>query len=173
MNKREHFQASSESESGWRQFSATDGQETARPRDGNSSWRPTDERVQVQGTDGRTDAPISGKFQSCFKMNFYFRPTKKISGNVSGTRMFKVSGYRDRDFVDLPEVDLPGSYKLLTAHLLVCSPTLCFFVDLSRSRWNECGSLERIRTDVRCKSLTFATIISTDLLQNRAHGEAL
>jgi hypothetical protein len=77
MDKREHFQASSESESGWRQFSATDGQERARSRDGNSSLPPTDERVQVQGTDGRTDAAISGKFQSCFKMNFYFRPTKK------------------------------------------------------------------------------------------------
>jgi hypothetical protein len=61
---------------------ATDGQETARPRDGNSFWRPTDERVHVQGTDGTTDAAISGKFQFCFKMNFNFGPPKKISGNA-------------------------------------------------------------------------------------------
>jgi hypothetical protein len=47
--------------------------------------------------------------------------------------MFKVSGYRDIEFVDLPETDLPGSYKLLTARLLVSSHTRCFFVGLSLS----------------------------------------
>jgi hypothetical protein len=47
--------------------------------------------------------------------------------------MSKVSGYRDIKFVDLPEIDLPGSYKLLTAPLLDSSHTLCFFVDLSLS----------------------------------------
>jgi hypothetical protein len=47
--------------------------------------------------------------------------------------MFKVSGYRATEFVDLPEIDLPGSYKVLTAPLLVSSHTLCFFVDLSLS----------------------------------------
>jgi len=47
--------------------------------------------------------------------------------------MFRVSGYRDIKFLDLPEIDLPGSYKLLTAPLLVSSQTLCFFVDLSVS----------------------------------------
>jgi hypothetical protein len=47
--------------------------------------------------------------------------------------MFKVSGYRDIEFVDLPETDLPGFYKVLPAPLLVSSHTLCFFVDLSLS----------------------------------------
>jgi hypothetical protein len=47
--------------------------------------------------------------------------------------MFRVSGYRNTEFVDLPEPDLPGSYKLLTAPLLVSSHTLCFFIDLSLS----------------------------------------
>jgi hypothetical protein len=47
--------------------------------------------------------------------------------------MFRVSGYRDITFLDLPATDLPGSYKLLTAPLLVSSQTLCFFVDLSLS----------------------------------------
>jgi len=47
--------------------------------------------------------------------------------------MFKVSGYRDIKFLDLPEIDLPGSYKLLTAPLLASSHTLCFFVPLSLS----------------------------------------
>jgi hypothetical protein len=47
--------------------------------------------------------------------------------------MFRVSGYRDIKFLDLPEIDLPVSYKLLPAPLLVSSQTLCFFVDLSLS----------------------------------------
>jgi hypothetical protein len=47
--------------------------------------------------------------------------------------MFRVCGYRDIKFLDLPEIDLPGSYKVLTAPLFVSSQTLCFFVDLSLS----------------------------------------
>lgn len=83
--------------------------------------------------------------------------------------MFKVSGYRDIKFVDLPEIDLPGSYKLLTAPLLASSHTLCFSLSLSLL-----VRLTGTHTDGRTlQSLTFVTIFSTDLLQDRAHRGAL
>jgi len=85
--------------------------------------------------------------------------------------MFKVSGYRDIKFVDLPEIDLPGSYKLLTAPLLASSHTLCFSLSLSLSLLVR---LTGTHTDGRTlQSLTFVTIFSTDLLQDRAHRGAL
>jgi hypothetical protein len=87
--------------------------------------------------------------------------------------MFKVSGYRDIKFVDLPEIDLPGSYKLLTAPLLASSHTLCFSLSLSLFL-SLLVRLTGTHTDGRTlQSLTFVTIFSTDLLQDRAHRGAL